>query len=1007
MADIRTDKEMRSLRLLCEIRESRRAARLAWSHQRDRIAVLVKGTDGNTRSQTISLWSGVTGRHLHDVHLTSRADFVDVAWSPDGNLLATCDERNGLALRSTETWKVVCEASLNHGPEGIESHSLSSGSWYNPEPDPAADCVELRWRPNNSSLLCAMQDRSLRLWDWRAQTIHILAAGVSLGSVSWAPDARALAYVGATGAIVISELDKAAVRTIEPGSGIATRTAWSPDGQLLAAACGREIHVWQAASGALVATLTGASTLFFDVGFSSDGAYLGAVSPRGSGWVWLRDTWRLSASRRGEDGTKQTSMAFAAQRPLWAILQSTPEEQVLRVWDLDPGTSYTNAKIVIVGEQGVGKTGLARVLSGQQFQPTEATHGMELHHLQRVEAELPNGIRETREVLLWDMAGQPGYRLIHQLYLHQAAVAFIVIDPESDRALDSLDDWERALRVAERLRNGRPIQRILVAARIDVGRGKMGRTRLAAEAEHRGFAAYVETSAKTGEGMQALSSMLERSLGEVWPYLPRVQSLDLCADVQSFLIQERRAGRVLSLRDDLLRCYCYARQHQQDDSQLAAAFDAALELLATQGLVRPLCMGRSVLLRPEILDAYAAALVNSARAHPAGLGAVPTDDLSTGLFLPAEIRPRDHEEERLLLIATEEEILRYELGVYDYTETGRYLIFPSEITRQPARAPALEHATVVFSFDGPLLSIYATLIVRLANSGYFTIDALWRDGARFRARSETGLYGTLLRRQNESRGELALFFDEHAMPSAKGYFEQYIRLHLERRAGEGTLCRRRVVICLSCNTPPGEKLIEYWLRQRRQEVPCPACNTILSLRDDPEQVLVPTTIATMDRAADDARDRAVAAKTIEGKRAINDYDVFLCHRSADKQQIKRVGRQLLENGILPWLDEWDLRPGCSWQRELERQISKIKAAAVFVGAQSLGPWQEMEHDAFLREFVRRACPVIPVILADCECEPDLPKFLEGLTWVDFRKSTPDPLRRLIWGITGKREGLYE
>ncbi len=62
----------------------------------------------------------------------------------------------------------------------------------------------------------------------------------------------------------------------------------------------------------------------------------------------------------------------------------------------------------------------------------------------------------------------------------------------------------------------------------------------------------------------------------------------------------------------------------------------------------------------------------------------------------------------------------------------------------------------------------------------------------------------------------------------------------------------------------------------------------------------------------------------------------------------------------------------------------------------------MELEAFLREFTRRGCPVIPVILAGAPGTPQLPIFLQGMTWVDFRKQDPDPVTRLIWGITGKK-----
>jgi hypothetical protein len=62
----------------------------------------------------------------------------------------------------------------------------------------------------------------------------------------------------------------------------------------------------------------------------------------------------------------------------------------------------------------------------------------------------------------------------------------------------------------------------------------------------------------------------------------------------------------------------------------------------------------------------------------------------------------------------------------------------------------------------------------------------------------------------------------------------------------------------------------------------------------------------------------------------------------------------------------------------------------------------MELEAFLRQFVKRECPVIPVILPDCEETPGLSIFLEGMTWVDFRKDDPAPMEQLMWGITGRR-----
>lgn len=141
---------------------------------------------------------------------------------------------------------------------------------------------------------------------------------------------------------------------------------------------------------------------------------------------------------------------------------------------------------------------------------------------------------------------------------------------------------------------------------------------------------------------------------------------------------------------------------------------------------------------------------------------------------------------------------------------------------------------------------------------------------------------------------------------------------------------------------------------------------------------------------------------IRHKRAAGEFDVFLCHNWADKAAVLAVAQRLKEAGVLPWLDAWELPPGQPWQRLLEQQIGTIRAAAVFVGAAGLGPWQEQELDGFLREFVKRRCPVIPVLLPDAPAQPALPLFLQAMTWVDFRQADQDSLGRLVWGITGRR-----
>lgn len=132
------------------------------------------------------------------------------------------------------------------------------------------------------------------------------------------------------------------------------------------------------------------------------------------------------------------------------------------------------------------------------------------------------------------------------------------------------------------------------------------------------------------------------------------------------------------------------------------------------------------------------------------------------------------------------------------------------------------------------------------------------------------------------------------------------------------------------------------------------------------------------------------------------FDVFMCYNREDQEAVKRIVATLERQGIRPWAD-WLVRPGTPWQEALEQQIEHIRSAAIFVGAQGIGPWQRQEIQAFLREFAERRCPVIPVILPETTQPPAFPVFLHALQWVDFRERDPDPITQLIWGITGEHE----
>jgi hypothetical protein len=135
------------------------------------------------------------------------------------------------------------------------------------------------------------------------------------------------------------------------------------------------------------------------------------------------------------------------------------------------------------------------------------------------------------------------------------------------------------------------------------------------------------------------------------------------------------------------------------------------------------------------------------------------------------------------------------------------------------------------------------------------------------------------------------------------------------------------------------------------------------------------------------------------------FDVFLSHNSKDKPAVIELGEALRARGLRVWLDQWELVPGRPWQEAIEEVIETVNSAAVLIGRDGIGPWEEPEMRACLDQCVTRRMPVIPVLLPGASAQPKLPLFLRQVTWVDLRGGlTPQGLDRLEWGVTGIKPG---
>ena len=138
--------------------------------------------------------------------------------------------------------------------------------------------------------------------------------------------------------------------------------------------------------------------------------------------------------------------------------------------------------------------------------------------------------------------------------------------------------------------------------------------------------------------------------------------------------------------------------------------------VAGPGVVRELNSAGRVLLQPELLDAYASAMVNMAKEEPDGLRSLAEESALTGkFFVPKEQNVTHPGQEQLVVHAMVEELARYDLALRENADDGRYLIFPSQFNRDYEDAPEPKGKQRSPS-TGRARSPYSTLAVRLGHS---------------------------------------------------------------------------------------------------------------------------------------------------------------------------------------------------------------------------------------------------------------------------------------------------
>ncbi len=687
--------------------------------------------------------------------------------------------------------------------------------------------------PDSRFAISGSSDNTLKVWDLETGVeVRTLQGHTGyVYAVTVTPDSRFAISGSYDKTLKVWDLETGVeVRTLQGHTHWVNAVTVTPDSRFaISGSSDKTLKVWDLETGVEVRTLQGHTGSVWSVTVTPDSRFAISGSYDKTLKVWDLETGKYIASLEKHTG----EVLGVALTPDGRRAVSASADKTVRVWDLSAivgeptaagaeaadTTLYANAKVVLVGDTGVGKTGLALRLCEDRWEPTESTFGMIVSQL-----ELPGdeaaGI--DREVWLWDFAGQPDYRLIHQLYMDETALGVLVFDPQDDNPFDSIGYWEKALRAATKYEPAK----LLAAGRCDRGGITISRRRFEQYVKEHGFIGFLNTGAKTGEGCDELKAAIAQHIP--WDRLPWTVTTQLFKTLKDAIIKlTEEDAPLIRLPELRQRLQLMLPGVDIGDAELRAV----VGLMQGQGVVQMLDFGGFVLLQPQQINRYASVVVRMAREHADEMGIVPEQQVLDGRldYKDMEDERLSEADEKILLRAMVQTFLDHSLCLREQTPAGTMLVFPSYFRRDNPDSPEYPNVFVTYGFAGPLDEIYTTLVVRLSYSDGFERGQLWKNAVDFKTYGGKRV-GLAMNPKGEGNAEIVVYFEAGVEEDTKITFIKYVHEHLLGRAQDVT--RVRTYVCPECDEPlENRRAIQIRMKRGLTDILCPVCEERVTLLD--------------------------------------------------------------------------------------------------------------------------------------------------------------------------------
>lgn len=649
----------------------------------------------------------------------------------------------------------------------------------------------------------------------------------------------------------------------------------------------------------------------------------------------------------------------------------------------EPKRRLNEAKMLLVGQGGVGKTSLVHyVIHKKPCSPGELpTEGINIDDWDVQGTKGPDGKFERVNVHVWDFGGQEIMHATHQFFLTRRSLYLLVIDARAGEKESNVHYW---LKIIQSFGGNSPV--LVVVNKCDQHPHELNETRLMRD--YPNIKGFYQTSCLTGQGI----TEIRREIGKHVRCLPHVfdELPESYFTVKAELERTAQEKNYIPVDDYREICRCHKVSKRESQDRLIRFLHDLGVVLNFQDPEDPFGQNDPFVLNPEWVTGGVYAIVNDRDLKEKRDGLLNPQKLAAVLNALDGYPERRHD----FIVR---KMMQFELAYQ--IESGkqtRWLIPELLDPKEPKNLEWKSDESLNFQYAYPVLpaGVICRFIVRMHQ--HVDRSRSWRSGTVLKIDGNTVLV----------RGDME---KSKAFIAVQGAVRQRkVRLAIVRDAF------RYVHSTIPALSPKEEVPLPD-----RPDVAVPY-DHLLKLEELGENTCVPVgadkrySVTELLNGVDSTRYRNERRRRVQKERGVmGERHVFVSYCHENRGEVARLVENLDNAGVSVWWDE-DILGGCDWKEAIREAMKNAYAVVICLSPELTeryrsGVYPELRDAiATFRQYGPGESYIFPVRLGKCAVPPieiDDTRTLEQIQHINlFPESTRGKgLQKLLESLAAATE----